>query len=125
MGTDWYINQLRYKINQSGPFDPIWTAAQIEGARDVIYFAPRPGVDPNQYMDLHKMMKEYAGSDEAGKIELRNGDTLNVFPTKKVFIPVDTALVRRNGTVNAEDSVLTEMRFDIPKNAMFKNDAAI
>jgi len=126
LGTDWYINQLRYKLNKSDPMDPIWSAAQIEGAkRDIVYYAPRPGVDPNQYMDLYTMMKDWAGSDEAGKIELRNGDTLNVFPTKKVFIPVDTALVRRNGTVNAGDSVLTEIRFDIPKSALFKNDAAI
>ncbi len=126
LGTDWYINQLRYKLNKSDPFDPIWSAAQIEGAkRDVVYYAPRPGVDPNQYMDLYTMMKDWAGSDEAGKIELRNGDTLNVFPSKKVFIPVDTALVRRNGTVNAGDSVLSEIRFDIPKSALFKNDAAI
>ncbi len=126
LGTDWYINQLRYKLNNSDPMDPIWSAAQIEGAkRDIVYYAPRPGVDPNQYMDLYTMMKEYAGSDEAGKIELRNGDTLNVFPTKKVSIPVDIALVRANGTVNPEDSVLSEIRFDIPKNALFKNDAAI
>ncbi len=126
LGTDWYINQLRYKVNKSDPMDPIWTAAQIEGAkRDVVYFAPRPGVDPEQYMDLYTMMKEYAGSDEATKIELRNGDTLNVFPTKKVFIPVDINLVRSNGTVNPEDSVLSEMRFEIPKSALYKNDAAI
>ena len=126
LGTDWYINQLRYKVNKSDPMDPIWTADQIEGAkRDVIYYAPRPNVDPEKYMDLYTMMKDYAGSDESAKIELRNGDTLNVFPTKKVFIPVDINLVRSNGTVNPEDSVISEMRFDIPKNALFKNDAAI
>ena len=127
LGTDWYINQLRYKLNKSDPMDPIWSAAQIEGAkRDVVYYAPRPGVDPNQYMDLYTMMKDYAGSDEAGKTELsRNGDTVNIFPSKKVSIPVDVALVRSNGTVNAGDSVLTEMKFEIPKNALFKNDAAI
>ena len=127
LGTDWYINQLRYKLNKSDPMDPIWTAAQIEGAkRDVIYYAPRPGVDANQYMDLYTVMKDYAGSDAPGKTELsRTGDTLNVFPTKKVSIPVDIALVRSNGTVNAGDSVLSEMKFEIPKNALFKNDAAI
>ncbi len=126
LGTDWYINQLRYKLNQSDPTDPIWTAAQIEGAkRDVVYYAPRPGVDPNQPMDLYTLLKDYAGSDEAAKIELRNGDTLNVFPTKKVFVPVDEALVRQNGTVNAGDSVLSRMEFEIPKQALFKNDAAI
>jgi hypothetical protein len=106
--------------------DPIWSANQIEGAkRDVVYYAPRPGVDPEQYMDLYTMMKDYAGSDESAKIELRNGDTLNVFPTKKVTVPVDINLVRSNGTVNPEDSVLSELRFEIPKTALFKNDAAI
>jgi hypothetical protein len=126
LGTDWYINQLRYKVNKSDPMDPIWTADQIEGAkRDVIYYAPRPGVDPEKYMDLYTMMKDYAGSNESAKIELRDGDTLNVYPTKKVFIPVDINLVRSNGTVNPEDSVLSELRFEIPKSALYKNDAAI
>ncbi len=126
LGTDWYINQLRYKLNNSDPMDPIWSADKIEGAkRDVIYYAPRPGVDPEQYMDLYTMMKDYAGSDESAKIELRNGDTLNVYPTKKVTVPVDINLVRSNGTVNPEDSVVSELRFEIPKSALFKNDAAI
>ncbi len=126
LGTDWYVNQLRYKINESDPMDPIWTADQIEGAkRDIVYYAPRPGIDPNQYMDLYTMLKDYAGSDEPGKIEMRNGDTLNIFPSKKVFVPVDEKLVRSNGTVNAGDSVLSEMKFEIPKSALFKNDAAI
>ena len=127
LGTDWYINQLRYKVNKSDPMDPIWSADQIEGAkRDVVYYAPRPGVDPNQYMDLYTMMKDYAGSDDPAKNGTAvDGILLNVYPTKKVFIPVDTALVRSNGTVNPDDSVLTEVRFDIPKTALFKNDAAI
>ncbi len=127
LGTDWYINQLRNKVNMSDPIDPIWTAAQIEGAnRDVIYHAPRPGIDPNAYMDLYTMMKDYAGSDDPTKMEQgRDGSMLNIFPSKKVSVPVDLNLVRQNGTVNADDSVVTELRFDIPKNALFKNDAAI
>lgn len=127
LGTDWYINQQRYKINDSDPIDPIWTAEQIEGAhRDVVYFAPRPGIDPNQYYDLYTMMKDYAGSDAPDKTERKDGDIYNIMPTKKVFVPVDVDLVRKNGTVNANDSVLSQMRFDIPKgSALFKNDAAI
>lgn len=127
LGTDWYINQLRNKVNMSDPIDPIWTATQIEGAnRDVIYYAPKPGVDQNAYMDLYTMMKDYAGSDDPTKMEQgRDGSMLNIFPSKKVSVPVDLNLVRQNGTVNADDSVVTELRFDIPKNALFKNDAAI
>lgn len=127
LGTDWYINQLRYKVNNSDPIDPIWSAEQIEGpTRDIIYYAPRPGVDPNQYMDLYTMMKDFAGSDDPSKMEQsRDGSMLNVFPTKKVFIPVDVNLVRSNGTVNPSDSVVSEVRFDLPRNVLYKNDAAI
>src|SRR4029434_6176537 len=31
LGIDWYINHLRYKVNQSDPIDVIWTPEQIEG----------------------------------------------------------------------------------------------
>lgn len=127
LGTDWYINQLRYKVNESAPIDPIWAAEQIEGAtRDVIYNAPKPGVDPNQPMDLYTMMKDWAGSDDPNKMEQgRDGGMLNIFPTKKVFIPVDVNVVKQNGTVNASDSVLSRVDFELPKNMIFKNDAAI
>jgi Protein of unknown function (DUF2723) len=127
LGTDWYINQLRYKLNQSDPIDPIWTAEQIEGSnRDIIYNAPKPGIDPNQYMDLYTMMKDYAGSDDPSKTEQgRDGSTLNIYPSKKVSIPVDINLVKQNGTVNADDSVVAAVQFEIPKSVIFKNDAAV
>ncbi|MCW5917600.1 MAG: DUF2723 domain-containing protein, partial [Ferruginibacter sp.] len=107
--------------------DPIWSPDQIEGpTRDIIYYAQRPGVDPNQYMDLYTMMKDYAGSDDPAKTEQsRDGNTINIFPSKKVFVPVDEKLVRENGTVNPDDSVVSEIKFDLPRNTLYKNDAAI
>ncbi|HNU88516.1 MAG TPA: DUF2723 domain-containing protein [Ferruginibacter sp.] len=144
LGTDWYINQLRYKINESDPIDPIWTPAQIEGAnRDVTYsteslygnnasyvnkYRARAGLssDPSAPMDLFVMMKNYAGSDDPNKMETgRDGSPLNIFPTKNVYIPVDVNLVKQNGTVNADDSVVSQVQFQISKNVLFKNDAAI
>ncbi|UAY52954.1 glycosyltransferase family 117 protein [Ferruginibacter albus] len=127
LGTDWYINELRYKINQSDPIDPIWTADQIQGpTRDAIVYSPISGIDPNQYMDLYTVMHDYAGSDDPSKTQTgRDGNVLNVYPTKKFSIPVDVNFVRSNGTVNADDSVLTELRFETSKGALYKNDAAI
>jgi Protein of unknown function (DUF2723) len=127
LGTDWYINQLRYKVNQSDPIDPIWTAEQIEGSnRDVIYNAPKAGIDPNKYMDLYTMMKDYAGSDDPAKMEQgRDGSALNIYPSKKVFVPVDVNIVKQNGTVNANDVVADTVKFEIPKNVIYKNDAAV
>ena len=128
LGTDSYINQLRYKINQSDPIDPIWTAEQIEGAkRDFIYYVPKPGMNPNEYMDLYSMMKDYAGSDDKAKMEqTRDGSFINVYPTRKVKVPVDINLVKANGTVNAGDSIVSEMKFDIPaKSGLQKGETAV
>jgi hypothetical protein len=128
LGTDWYINQLRYKLNNSDPIDPIWTAEQIEGSRrDVVRYNPNTNVDKNQYMDLYTMMKDYAGSDDPEKGTVINeGETINTFPTQKVSVPVDINLVKQNGTVNANDSgIVSELRFEINKNYLYKNDAAI
>ncbi|MDQ6889917.1 MAG: DUF2723 domain-containing protein [Bacteroidota bacterium] len=129
LGTDWYINQLRYKVNQSDPIDVLWTPDQILGSkRDAIYFYPdAPGakVDQSKPMDLYTMLKDYAGSDDPTRMAQNGDDYLNIFPTKKVEIAVDTNLVRRNGTVNANDSVVNEVTFDIPKSALGKNETAI
>jgi hypothetical protein len=127
LGIDWYINQLRYKLNQSPPIDPIWSAEQIEGSkRDGIYFVQKPGIDQTQPMDLLAMMRDYAGSDAPDKTEqTRDGMAINTFPTHRVSVPVDMELVRKNGTVNAEDSVVSQLVFDIPRNVIQKNDAAI
>jgi hypothetical protein len=130
LGTDWYINQLRYKVNQSDPIDVIWKPEQIIGSkRDGIYFfadAPGAKVDQTQPMDLYTMMKDYAGSDDPNRmVQANSEDFVNIFPTKKVKLPVDVNLVKQNGTVNATDSVLSEVVFNIPKNVLGKNESAV
>ena len=144
LGTDWYINQLRYKLNDSDPIDPIWSPSQIEGAsRDILYsleslygnnqqyinrYKTRAGItgDPATPMDLYTMMKDYAGSDDPNKQEQgTDGSPIYLFPNRNVTIPVDANLVRQNGTVNPEDSVVSQVQFQISKSVLFKNDAAI
>ena len=127
LGIDWYINELRYKVNQSDPIDVIWTAEQIEGGkRDYVLYRPKPNIPETNYYDLYDLMKNYIGSEDPAKMEDRGGgEALNTFPVRKVSVPVDKALVVKNGTVNATDSIVSEMRFDIPKQAMVKNDLAL
>lgn len=129
LGTDWYINQLRYKINESAPVDVIWTKDQILGSkRDAIYFFPDlPGskVDQSQPFDLYTMMKDYAGSDDPKRMYPNEGEYLNIYPTKNVKLSVDYDKVLKNGTVNANDSVVSEVTFTLPRNAIGKNESAI
>lgn len=128
LGIDWYINQLRYKVNQSDPIDVIWSPDKIEGSkRDFVRFYQRPGTtDANAYVDLYSLMKDFVGSDDPNnQLPMQDGSTMNYFPVKKVSVPVDINLVRQNGTVNANDSVLGEMRFEIGRDLLMKNDMAV
>jgi hypothetical protein len=126
LGIDWYINQLRYKVNQSDAIDVIWTPEQIEGSkRDYALYRPKENIPENRYYDLYDLMKNYVGSDESSKMEDRGGDLINTYPVRKMSVPVDRALVLKNGTVNATDSIAAELRFDIPKGALMKNDLAV
>lgn len=127
LGANWYINQLRYKINQSNPIDVIWTADQIEGRkRDYIKYAPQKGIPENQFFDLYDIMKNYVGSEDPNTMQqVGPEDFLNTYPVKKVFVPVDEKVVKQNGTVNTTDSVLNQITFQIPKDALMKNQSAI
>ena len=127
LGIDWYINQLRYKVNESPAIDVIWNADQIEGGkRDYVLYRPKPGIPEDRFYDLYDVMKNYVGSDDPAKMEDRgNGDALNTYPVRKFAVSVDKATVLANKTVNATDSVVNEIRFEVPKNALLKNDLAV
>lgn len=129
LGIDWYINQLRYKINESDPIDVIWSEDKIRGRnRDYVVYNPRPDVNQEKFYDLYDVMKNVVGSDDqAFKVALQGGERINYLPAKKFVLPVDESLVRSNGTVNKEDSVVGAVPVIIPekKNTLLKNDLAI
>ena len=128
LGIDWYINQMRYKVNESAPIDVIWSADQIEGGkRDYVRFFEREGItDQNRYVDLYSLMHDFIGSDDpSAQLQMQDGSMMNYLPVKKLSLPVDIAAVRKNGTVEPGDSVATEIRFDLPKDMLLKNDMAV
>lgn len=127
LGIDWYINVLRYKVNQSAPIDVIWSAEQIEGGkRDYALYRPKPGIPEDRYYDLYDLMKNYVGSDDPTKMEDRgDGNALSTFPVRRFSVPVNKEDVLKNKTVNSTDSVVNELRFELPKQSMMKNDMAV
>ncbi len=127
LGIDWYINQLRYKVNKSDAIDVIWTADQIEGnTRNYIRYKANPAYPENRHYNLDSIMRYYVGSDDQAKQEDEGGGSyISTFPVKKFSVPVDAALVKSNGTANADDSVLASLNFEVNKNLLQKNDLAI
>jgi Protein of unknown function (DUF2723) len=118
LSIDWYINQLRYKVNESAPIDVIWTEEQIEGEkRNQVFISPNKSIPTNINLDLYDVMKNFAGSEDPQlQVPLASNVMGNAIPTIKFKVPVDIDFVRKNGTVNAGDSVVKEMLFELPEN---------
>lgn len=114
LGIDWYINQLRYKVNDAAPVDVLWTEEQIEG-HNREYMRFRPEQDQNKYYDLYNIMKVQLGKPAIDP-ETKRDVGVNSFPVTKLGVPVDEAAVRANGTLAASDTVVSPMLFEIPKS---------
>jgi hypothetical protein len=128
LGTDWYINQLRYKVNESAPFDVLFTPEQIQGnSRDAVAVSPLPGFDQQKYYDAFSILKNIVGSDDPKYTTTQDDQVYNFLPTRHLTVPVDLNIVRANGTVNPGDSVVSELHIDIKpdKNFLFKNELAV
>lgn len=128
IGTDWGIDQLRYKVNKSDPFNVVFTPEQVAGDRlNVVYYTKMPGYEADKYYDLHDVLKNIVGSDDPRYTTMsEDGDVYHLFPTQKFSIPVDKKTVAGNGTVNENDKVLDELHIDLGnKNFLFKNDLAM
>ena len=127
LGTDWYINQLRYKLNESAPADVIFSAQQIQGNnRNVVPVYPLPNYDQNKYYDLETILRQVVASeDEANKVSMQSGDQANVLPVKKLSIPVDVDYIKKTVKLNPGDSVVSEIKIDITRNFLQKNDLAV
>lgn len=130
LGIDWYINQLRYKINDAAGVDVIWSPEQIEGHnREYLRLsAPQPGqnLDPNAFYPLYDVMKTVIGQPA---VDPETGRDIGpqYLPLRKFFVPVDKNLVLKNGTATATDSVGEQMAFELPATAggLQRNDLMI
>jgi hypothetical protein len=116
LGIDWYINQLRYKVNNADSLNVLWSPEQIEG-HNREYLRYRAQGDPNAFYDLYDVMKNVLGKPSIDPETGRDVGYGN-FPVARFKVPVDAAVVKSNGTVNATDSVVSELQFEIPKSKL-------
>ena len=123
LGTDWMINQLRNKVNESEPIPMSWTPDKYVGDnRNYVPYSDQGKVAKDAYMDLNDAMA-FIGSDK-NELQTNSGGALNYFPTHNFYLPVDRETVLANGTVVAKDSarILDKLQFTFSGNALLKND---
>jgi len=112
LGIDWYVNQLRYKVNESGPVDVIWSAEQIQGLQGIL----NGGRDAAPSRPLYDFMKQTVST----ALDARDDRTYTEVSFPAQFtVPVDVNYVRSSGLVNPEDVVLPEIKLDVAPNKNF------
>ena len=123
LGIDWYINQLRYKVNQSAPIDVIWSKQQIEGEKlNYAIVDNRTGGTA----DLYDALKNWVGTSDVSRMYNTREEFLPIVPASTLTIPVDVDKVRKNGTVSPTDTgVLSSLSLQFSQSYLLKNDLAV
>ncbi len=122
--TDWYIDQMKRKAYKSDPLPFSLTHDQyVTGTRDLVYLFERI----EGRVDLKKGM-EFLASDNPKTKQIPNYQgKVEHLPSKSFLIPVDSALVIKNGIVSPKNSNLIEKEvdIDIKKEYILKNEVMI
>ena len=128
LGSDWYMKELRYKVNQSDKFDVIFTEEQVSGNKlNAAYYNALPEYGEANYHDLDSVLR-YVVADPSGKYTASTQEgPVNIFPTHKFRLPVNKANAIASGIAKPTDNILNELLIDFNPNRqyMLKNELAI
>ena len=114
LGIDWYVNQLRYKVNESGPVDIVWPAEQLMGLNYI-----RNVKEDTTTTSLLHFLKDEIGTAMNNRPERSYAD-LSV--PNHLTVPVDVNYVRSSGLVNPEDVVPDQITLDVSDKNFFSLD---
>ncbi len=125
LNMDWYIDQMKKKVYESDPLPVTLDKKKyIASKRDLtLIYEDSTLAKPGTYYNIKALIDFATQDDESVMLDTYKGK-LNFVPTSKFLLPVDTALVLKNGTVPPEyaDSVKPEIYWDYPDYAIQKNN---
>lgn len=125
LGVDWYIDNLRRKVNESEPLPISIPSESYRGSNhDITRFAKDPRIDQNQYYNAKEVVK-FMVSKDPSSMSRDYGE--NFLPTKKLYIPVDKEYCIKNGVVDAKDSskIVSRVEWTLPKSSLLKPDLLV
>nr|WP_199077662.1 DUF2723 domain-containing protein [Pedobacter sp. ASV19] len=100
--TDWYINGMRRKQNESAPLPITMKESQyVQGVRDVMYYQDANIAGPVELKDIVDIL---LSDNDEDKVPLQNGTKENFIPTKNFKLTVNPAEVISTGTVSAAEA---------------------
>ena len=95
LGTDWYIDQMKWACNESAPLDLTVPASQyLYGTNEYVFIAYDDG-SPMLLSDVMKVFK-----DPKMKVELQSRRKVDFVCARKLVIPVDKENCLKHGIVD-------------------------
>lgn len=113
LGTDWYIHQMRYAINDSRPLDlKVPDTQYLSGTNDLV----RIYDTRNKVIPLSEVMAIFRHPD--AKVLLDDGSKVDYIVSRRFSIPVNKENVLKYGILPREyaDSIPDEIVLTIPKD---------
>lgn len=125
LGVDWYIDQLRYKMNDAPALKMTVTPEQYSGSRrDVVRYKQDARIPERTPVDLRSVMKFIASEDQRDKVMYQNGESENYLPTRTFYLDFDTNKVREMKMLapDEESKMVSRIQWNIENSALLKND---
>lgn len=125
IAVDWYIDQLRRRVNASPAIKMSIPREQLRGFKRVQtpFYAPR---NEEKEMDLRDVLK-FLGEDH--KLPAQGGRDFDTYlPTRKMFLPVDKTQVSQSGVMLPTDTTIVDtIHIDLGKDKgyIIKDELAI
>ena len=123
--TDWYIDGMTRKQNESAPLPFSMKPSQyVQGVRDVMYYQDYKIAGS---VELKGILEVLLSDDDADKVPLQNGEKENFIPTKNFKMTINPAEVVKTGTVKAADidRITPVMEWTFNKNYVTKGTLAM
>ncbi len=101
LNTDWYINQMKRKVNESDPL-PITLPVKkyYDGVNNQVFIVEKTK-DP---VDISTIIDWVNSGNKATKVQISSSELLDIIPSRTIRIPVDKKKVIESGTVLPQDS---------------------
>jgi len=127
LGVDWYINQLRKKVNDADSVEFSVSVDKYRGDKRnyVSYVDPAGG---NKFKDksveLSDLMAFINSDDKRNQLKTKGGSWLNYYPTKNLSININKKNIIQNDVASKhdEDKIVEKMNWQVTKDHLYKND---
>ncbi|MCB0704055.1 MAG: DUF2723 domain-containing protein [Saprospiraceae bacterium] len=132
IAVDWYIEQLRRKVNDSPPIKLTITDEAYKGSKRNLtpYFnRSNPNGDPNldQIINFQEELR-FMGTDQVSN-DANRRQPKSYFRSRRFFIPIDTDKIFENGLANPSDTGMIvdriPFKFGPNKNYLIKDELAV